>query len=41
MLFRSKAHWVTGEQQEVLSKVIDVADFWEDSDFYYIYEKNR
>lgn len=39
--FNSKAHWVTGEQQEVLSKVIDVADFWEDSDFYYIYEKNR
>lgn len=39
-IFSSKAHWIVNEQKESMSKVIDAAGFWEDSDFYYIYEKN-
>lgn len=39
--FSSKAHWIVGsEQTENFSTIIDTKDFWCDSEFLYIYQKN-
>lgn len=39
--FTSKAHWIMdSEQKHDFSTVIDTQDFWGDSEFFYIYQKN-
>lgn len=40
--FSSKAHWILGsEQTGGFEKIIDTKDFWLDSEFFYIYQKNE
>jgi hypothetical protein len=40
--FSSKAHWIVGaEQTGDFEKIIDTKDFWLDSEFFYIYQKNE
>jgi len=40
--FASKAHWITGnELKDGHQDIIDTSDFWEDSDYYIIYRKEK
>jgi hypothetical protein len=36
--YASKAHWIIGKQLEEYNRITDTNDYWEDQDFYYIYE---